>query len=77
VYYEVEYDDSKLSVEISKEKLHVSDIKGMLIKSWCYLSSMNKNPPFLDRPFIFLLNDIMDVKIKNMTSTGNMFFYEI
>ena len=32
-YYEIEYDDSKLSVEIPNEKVHVSDIKSMLIKS--------------------------------------------
>jgi hypothetical protein len=29
-YYEVDYDDSKLPVEIPNEKIHVSDIKGML-----------------------------------------------
>ena len=32
-YYEIEYDDSKLSVEIPNEKVHSSDIKSMLIKS--------------------------------------------
>ena len=31
-YYEVEYDDSKLSVEIPNEKGHSPDIKDMLIK---------------------------------------------
>ena len=30
-YYEVEYDDSKLSVEIPNEKIHVSDIKSMIM----------------------------------------------
>ena len=32
VYYEVEYDDSKLSKEILNEKVHSSEIKDMLIK---------------------------------------------
>jgi RNase P/RNase MRP subunit p29 len=31
VYYLVEYDDSKLDVEIPDEKIHVSDIKDMLV----------------------------------------------
>ena len=31
VYYLVEYDDSKLNVEIPDEKIHVSDIKDMLV----------------------------------------------
>jgi hypothetical protein len=30
-HYEIEYDDSKLSVEIPNEKVHSSDIKGMLV----------------------------------------------
>jgi hypothetical protein len=29
-YYEIKYDDSKLSVEIPNEKIHVSDVKGIL-----------------------------------------------
>ena len=31
VYYLVEYDDSKLGVQIPDEKIHVSDIKDMLV----------------------------------------------
>ena len=31
-YFEVEYDDSKLDVEIPNEKVHSSEIKDMLIK---------------------------------------------
>ena len=30
-YFEIQYDDTKLSVEIPNEKVHVSDIKSMLI----------------------------------------------
>ena len=30
-YYELEYDDSKLDVEISNGKVHSPDIKGMLV----------------------------------------------